>query len=145
MATLNTIYRIRAQIPAQVVEKSGLVSKASEIGLDLAVDDTGNVVGAWDASLLNLATVLNELHNAGVEEPLVERRVVALTVAVDPAKAEILAEVLKDFAVSRSEDVLSGEVVLRCNVSCEAADTVSQSIHKLGVAKVIATESFEIV
>ena len=122
MAKLKTICKIRAEIPARVVEQSGLLSKAREIGLNLKSDDAGNVEGAWDASLLTLAAVLKTLQEAGVQKPLIQRRVIALTVAAQASRTRELIEILRATGVSdasRTEDAFSGESVIRCTVSCE--------------------------
>lgn len=145
MAKLKTIYKIRAEIPAQVAREFGLLAKAREIGLNLKLDDTGNVEGAWDASLLNLATVLNTLQNAGVERPLIQRRIITFSVAVESSKAGAVMRILGQAGLSQSQDVFSDESVLRCNVPCEEAEAVLSRLREAGVGKVIATESFEVV
>jgi len=145
MLKLKTVYKIRAEISAHVVKNSGLLSKAREIGLNLKADDAGTVEGAWDASLLTLAAVLQTLQEAGAENPLIQRRVVSLTVAAEPSKREELEETLRRFGVSQSEDVFTAESVLRFNVPCEEAEEVLKTIGERGISKVIATEAFEIV
>lgn len=148
MAKLKTIYMIRAEIPARVVEQSGLLSKAREIGLNLKPDDAGNVEGAWDASLLTLAAVLKTLQEAGVQKPLIQRRVIALTVAAAVSKTKELVGLLREsgvFDVSQAEDVLSGEEILRFTVSSEDADALAKRIQELNITKVVALESYEIV
>jgi hypothetical protein len=145
---LKTIYRIRAEIPARVVEESGLLSKAREIGLILESDDAGNVEGAWDASLLTLATVLKTLEEAGIEKPLIQRRVVTLTVATDVSKTTELVRILRGSGVShvsQTEDVFSGENVLRCDVSCKETEQLLEKMCAFGISKVIATEAYEVV
>lgn len=148
MAKLKTKYKIRAEIPARVAEQSGLLSKAREMGLNLKPDDAGNVEGAWDASLLTLAAVFKTLQEAGVQKPLIQRRVIALTVSVEVSKTKELIGLLRESGisdVSQAEDVFSDESVLRCTVSCEEAEQLRNRILELGISKLIATESYEIV
>src|SRR5258707_5764731 len=104
MAKLKTTYRIRAQIPARVVEQAGLLSKAREIGLNLAIDDAGNVEGVWDASFLSLATVLDTLEEQGIEKPLIQRRIITFTVAVESTKAGAVIAILRQVDLSQSDD-----------------------------------------
>ncbi len=148
MATLKTIYRIRAEIPAQVAEQSGVLLRAREIGLNLKCDDAGNIEGAWDASLLTLAMVLNTLQAAGVQKPLIQRRVVAFFIAAEVSKTGQLTDLLRKFGiseVSQVEDVFSGESVFRCTVPCEKAEQLLKGILEFGESKVIATESYEVI
>ena len=148
MVKLKTIYKIRAEVPAHVVKQSGLLSKAREIGLNLTPDDAGNVEGAWDASLLTLAAVLKTLQEAGAENPLIQRRIISLTVAAAASRTSEIIAILRELGVSgvsEGEDVFSGENVLRCAVSCEGAGDLLKRIREIGVNKVIATESFEVV
>ena len=50
MATeLCTKYKIRAAIAARLVEIAQLKQRGRELGLQIAVDDSGNVEGAWDS------------------------------------------------------------------------------------------------
>jgi hypothetical protein len=147
MAKLKTIYKIRAEIPTRVVEQSGLLSKAHEIGLNLKPDDAGNVEGAWDASLLTLAAVLKTLQEAGVQNPLIQRRVITLTVSLEASKTRELTGILRESGVSdisQAEDVFSGESVVRGIVTCEDAELLVKRIRGLGITKVSATESYEV-
>jgi hypothetical protein len=147
MRELKTIYRIRAEIPARAVEESGLLSKAREIGLNLKPDDAGNVEGAWDASILTLATVLNTLQDGGVQKPLIQRRVIAFTVAGAVSKTKELVGLLRKsdaFDVSQAEDVLSGEEILRFTVPCEDAAALAKTMQDLNITKVLAIESYQV-
>lgn len=145
MDKLKTTYEIHALIPARVVDQSGLLSKAREIGLNLAIDNVGNVEGVWDASLLSLATVLHTLEEQGIESPLIQRRIIAFTVAVESSKARAVMEFLPLFGLLQSQDVFSKESVLHFNVSCEEAEELLSRIREVGVSKVIATEAYEVV
>ncbi|HTS17260.1 MAG TPA: hypothetical protein VMP11_06785 [Verrucomicrobiae bacterium] len=145
MAKLKTVYKVRAQIPARVVERSGLLSNARKMGLNLAVDDTGNIEGAWDASLLTLASVLRMLEEAGVQSPLIQRRVVTLVIAADVSKTNELDGILSDLRVSQTEDLLSNETVFHCTVTCEEVEGLLKRIQGIGIKKFITTEAYEVV
>ena len=145
----KTIYKIRAEIPARVAEESGLLSKAREIGLNLKFDDAGNVEGEWGASLLSLGTFLKMLQEAGVQKPLIQRRVIGLVIATEASKIKALIGILRESRVLKAEDmlsakdVLSGEDVFRCYVSCEDAEQLVKRIRESGIGKLIATEAYE--
>jgi hypothetical protein len=145
MTKLKTIYKIRAQIPARVVEQSGVIAKAREIGLNLAVDDDGNVEGAWGASLLTLAAVLKTLEEAGIQRPLIQRRVVALIIAADVSKSSELNGILGSRGTSQTEDLLSREAVFHCTVTCEEVEELLKRVQEVGVKKLVATEAYEVV
>jgi hypothetical protein len=145
---LQTMYKIRAAIPAQVAGPSMLMEKARELGLNLVQDVAGNVEGAWKSSLLNLDATIEGLRSIGLRDFMVERSVITTIVSVPEGKASSIMEIVKKNKAERlwqARDIFSELAIIGCTLNCENALEFVNAVQEFGVPKIIAFESYEIV
>jgi len=148
MSKLTTKYKIRAQIPASVVESLDLVKKASEIGVDLRPDDSGNLEGTWSEDLLSLDERITQLKSVGLKSFMIQRSAVSFVVSASDSLLASVCQVLKEAAsgaIAETTELFTGETVLSCVVACERASDARDALRDLGIAKMIATECFTLV
>jgi hypothetical protein len=146
-AKLRTKYKIRAALPAKLLELTELKEKARELGWRVFVDESGNAEGVWESSLLNLDSAVNSLRRLGLRDFLIQSSLISFTVAVKnpllPKVAQVIRADLGRDAAS-TVDVFSGDTVLRFDAPCEAANQLADALHDLGVSNLIGVESYAI-
>lgn len=145
---LETTFKVRAAIPAQVVELLRLTERAQEVGLELVEDATGNIEGAWKTSLLTLGEVIETLRKIGLQDFMIQRLVITTIISVPESKAARVMRAVKNNGAGQiwqSQDVFSRSVIIGCTLNCEDANKCINTLHKFGIRRIVAFQSYEIV
>ena len=144
---LHTKYKIRAAIPAKLVAEAQLKEKARELGLQIVMDASGNVEGAWDSSLLTLDAVTRALHQIGLRDFMIQRSMVSFTVAAEKKCSQRVLETIRIEIGNDPEtsvDVLTDDIIFRFVMPCAKASSFAAALQGLGLNKIITQESYEL-
>ena len=147
MKQLQTRYRIRARVTADIVNETNLISEARLGGVELKPDSEGNIEGVWDATQRSLDDVVEELHDIGLRGFMIQQSMISIVVAVSAEGFKDAEKALKKVAadaILQTADIFTGDKVLSCMVPCEAGMSLKEELEMVK-GKIVATECFVVV